>query len=685
MLNFRRYFVKFALHNEQRFILEILNENPHTFQEIVDSLKPLLIEKWSTWQLDRDIKNIPDRVEKTIAILIEKELVQEQDNYYHLTDKGRFQSNKTQEKKIHFSWAKPVTSIAISTVVFFSGYIVLWWLKVVGYMFTENLILLADGFSSIFGVVTIIVIGMAARIKYDKIVIRTIQIIFVLTGIAFCLAGINRILEPIESKNVSIVFPIICTLIFIGICLFVYFLIGESLNNKPLISVYKKKIKGDSFIPALVLLPIIAESFGIFFFEGLIILTYGIIIMGEAIKINIGRYTGHVLISLSERPHSYQEIVEINNRIAMLFGAPVFMYGHNPASIWWFDKGLTYSENKGYIKKKDMIYSITERGKQPADNEAKGMIQFFRFVRSLTRPVISPILSLVLHLFLGSVKIIGFMLTGSVGLLGDGLDSAIDGVSSIVVGVAMKIRKEIQATYFLIFLMLITGSSIILTSINRILNPIALEEETVALLIAGFSILLCFVLYLYQRYSGYINQNLAILAQSEDSKNHVLNAFLVLIAVSMGYYKIYFLDGLVGCFIGMIILKGAYDVFQDLRSMSQGESVDFEKYKLGFWKGFSKFRFQMFKNWILFQILNGKNDLTSLETAFDKAFRPITIHHSVRDDLTINYSYDKETLTLSINELLEEKSIQDDNNQSYILTDQGRIRIEKAIKRHKRH
>ncbi|MFX1516412.1 MAG: cation diffusion facilitator family transporter [Promethearchaeota archaeon] len=665
--------------------MEILNEKSITFEEITVSIKPLLIEKWSTWQLDRDVSKIPDRVEKTLSYLLERELIQEQDKIYSLTDKGRLNAAKIHNRKDHSRWTKPITLPKISAIIFFSGYVVLWGLKVGGYIFTDNLILLADSFSSSFGVVTIIVISIAPKIRYDKIIIRGIQIIFILTGIVFLLIGINQILEPSEISNFNVVFPIVCVLITIGLCLIVYFHLGESVQDEAVISVYKKKIKGDSLIPALVLLPIIAESFGIFFFEGLIVITYGFIIMGEAVRINIGRYTGHVLIFLNERPHSYKEIVEIDNRIAMLFGAPMFMYGHDPASIWWQDKGLAYLENKGYIEKEDIVYSITEKGKQPADNDAKGMIRFIRFVKSLTRPVISPILSLVFHLFLGSVKIFGFLLTGSVGLLGDGLDSAIDGVSSIVVGIAMRIRKETQATYILIFLMLITGGSIILTSINRLLNPIALDEEALAIMIAVFSIFLCFLLYLYQRYSGYINQSLAILAQSEDSKNHVLNAFLVLIAVSAGYFKIYFLDGLVGCFIGIIILKGAYEVFQDLRSMSQGESVNFEKYKLGFWKGFSKFRFQMFKNWILYQILNGIDNLTTLETAFEEVFHPITIHHSQRDDLTINYSYDKETLVYSINELLEERLIQKENISSYILTEEGRIHIEKAIKRHKRH
>ncbi|MFX1507934.1 MAG: hypothetical protein ACFFDC_17745, partial [Promethearchaeota archaeon] len=301
MANFRRFFSRIGLHNEQRFVMEILNEKSLTFGEITISIKPLLIEKWSTWQLDRDVKKIPDRVEKTLSYLLERELIREQDKIYSLTDKGRLKIVKIQYRKDYFKWTKPITLPKISAIIFFSGYVALWWLKVGGYIFTDNLILLVDSFSSSFGVVTIIVISIAPRLKYVKFFIRTIQIIFILTGIASLLVGINLILAPSESSNFNVVFPIVCVLIIIGLCLFGYFHLGESINDEAVISVYKKKIKGDSLIPAIVLLPIIAESFGIFFFEGLIILTYGLIIIGEAVRINIGRYTCHILIFLNEK------------------------------------------------------------------------------------------------------------------------------------------------------------------------------------------------------------------------------------------------------------------------------------------------------------------------------------------------------------------------------------------------
>ncbi len=657
-------------------ILEFLNQNPNDFESITDFVSKKVRRRHS--------HDIPFKVEKALLYLKEHDLVKERDSFFHLTEKYKLKSKQSQERKHRYTiWAKAITNPKLSFLVFILGYLGLWLLKVIGYIHTGNLIFLADGFSSVFGVLTIILISVAFRIKSDTIIIRLIQVIYVLTGMMFFLIGIHRTLNPVQITNTIISFFVVEVAIFIGLILFFYLWFGGLVNSELKIKVYAKKIKGDWFLPALVLFPIFAEFFGITFFEGLITITYGIVIMGEAVRINLERYTRHVLMFLNERPYSYQEILEIDSRIAMLFGAPLFLEeSRDPTHKWWNEVGLAHLQKKGFIKREGDIYSLTKKGKQPASDASQRMIRFLRILFSLAKPAISPILSLILHLFLGSLKLLGFVLTGSISLLGDGLDSAIDGVSSIIVGFSMRIRKETQAIYLLIILMFITGISIIYSSIDRIIHPIALEEEIIAFMVAVISIILCISLYLYQRYSGYINQSLAILAQSEDSKNHVLNAFLVLVAIGAGYFQLYFVDGLVGCFIGFIILKGAYDILQDLRSVSHGKGIDFEKYKLGVWKAINRFQDRMLANWILYQIHKGTDNLSDLESTFDRFFSPLTIYDGQGDSFTVNYSFDEEGFQHQINDLLE-KDLLLKQDALLIFTDKGAQTIDKVIARHK--
>ena len=195
---------------------------------------------------------------------------------------------------------------------------------------------------------------------------------------------------------------------------------------------------------------------------------------------------------------------------------------------------------------------------------------------------------------------------------------------------------------------------------------------------------MCLSLYFYQRYSGYINQNLAILVQSEDSRNHVLNATLVLVAFIGNSIDLLIIDGLVGFFIGIMILRGAYELYQDLTCLKNGEDVDFEKYKLGITRGFDRFRLKMFDNWILFQIYRGYSTILQLTNQFQIAFRPIQIKHSNGDFYNINFPFKHEDLNIKLKKLSEENFIQV-QEEIVKLTDKGTKRIESEIRSFRNH
>ncbi len=385
-----------------------------------------------------------------------------------------------------------------------------------------------------------------------------------------------------------------------------------------------------------------------------------------------------VLVALNEKPRTSQEIIDVVRRLSMRVGISIFL-----EEVENLEDFMKVRESMSYLEQVDMIqvdenqiYSLTDSGKIEAQKYTKGMYSFFAAARSLTNPGVSPALSLVFHLFLGTIKLIGYTITGSMSLFSDGLDSAIDGISSIIIGFAMRINKEKQATYLLLVLMLITGFITIQQSINRLLmiilleNIIALKEEILAINIAGLSIILCALLYLYQRFSGYANRNLTILAQSEDSKNHVLNASLVLLAVFAGYLAVitdftilYSIDGLVGCFIGLIIMIGAYEIFQDLRAEAEGEEIDYEKYKLGAWKQYDRVQNRILDLWILWKVEKGLKIYTSLEQSFDQDFQPIVIKQSEERELVWKTPQTKELLKRRFNKLLESNLLREEKKR----------------------
>ena len=392
-----------------------------------------------------------------------------------------------------------------------------------------------------------------------------------------------------------------------------------------------------------------------------------------------------VLIALNERPHNKQEIIDIIKRLAMRFGMAVFL--EETGKIEEFSKieqALTYlvHENIATVDQHG-IYSLTEKGEIEAQKYSKGLLKFFGLLRYSANPSISPILSLIIHLFLGTVKLLGFFIIGSVSLFGDGLDSLMDGISSIIVGLSMKIRKEKHATILLLILMLVTGITILYQGIERVLFPAALEEGTLAVTIALISIIFCGLLYFYQRFSGYYNKSLAILAQSEDSKNHVLNAFLVLIAIVANIGNIFIVDGLVGCFIGFIILRGAYEIYLDLKAQAQGETIDYEKYKLGIWKRYDNLQNKVLDLWILHSVRGEVNSLELLEAKFDEVFQPIIIGERENQRQIWKSPQQKEQLFERIQELKESDFLAEENHILQ-LTDKGRLKLEGEVEKVKK-
>ena len=301
------------------------------------------------------------------------------------------------------------------------------------------------------------------------------------------------------------------------------------------------------------------------------------------------------------------------------------------------------------------------------------------------------------------LKLAGFAVTGSVGLLGDGIDSSIDGISAIVVSVAMRYKKERYASYILLLLMLASGILVLFESIKRITefftSEIVQEGEIFGIIVASISIFLCILLYIYQRIVGYTRRSLVVIVQSEDSRNHILVGFLVLIGIISGRYNVFILDGIVGIIIGGLILWSCYGVFKDLRAIDKGETINYEKYKLGMWKRFDRFRRSKIGIWIMHMIQSGTKTYEKLVEEFIELFHPRFLKfleielkqedQDVNDKIErLKFYYEKDELDIQYKLLLENKFIENIQG-SLTLTSLGANELkekkDKYFKRHQRH
>lgn len=410
------------------------------------------------------------------------------------------------------------------------------------------------------------------------------------------------------------------------------------------------------------------------------------------------------ICALNEKSLVLEELVDEFMKFEISFGGPSFLFDSEDNPNYQLMKltvleDLDFFQKNEMVIKKDEMYHITPKGEEVAKYFADRWKSVSRLANKFFSPSTPPLISLIFHFILGILKLVGFALTGSVGLLGDGIDSTIDGISSIIVSISIRIKKERIASYLLLLLMIASGVGILYESINSIIETVRiggqLDAPVFALVVASVSIFLCFILYLYQRVVGYTIKNFTILVQSEDSKNHILIGLLVLTGVIAGYFNFFILDGIVGLVIGLLILRGCYTIFQDIRAVSKGETIDFEKYKLGMWKRFDRFRANKIGLWILLMLQKGVNKIEDLENNFNTKFRPqffkfleIEIKPKKEDKIAekdkIRFYQTQEEMTKQIDLLVRKKWIIKKNDELFILPE-GEEELKKQLDRHSRN
>ena len=419
-------------------------------------------------------------------------------------------------------------------------------------------------------------------------------------------------------------------------------------------------------------------------------------------------HTWLTISAIGDSPCTIEDLVNEFLKFELSFGGGLYFMEkeRDPAYIKRAEvvkKDIDYLLNGDFIIQEGDKYSVTNKGTE--------VVEFFaekwKFVNKVVNKVLSvkvpPLASLVVHFILGILKLTGFALTGSVGLLGDGIDSSIDGISSIVVSIAMRHKKEKYASYFLLLLMLASGILVMYESILQIVEALTIEitqeADIFGIIVASVSIFLCLLLYVYQRLVGYTRKSLVIVVQSEDSRNHILVGLLVLIGIIAGMYDIFIIDGIIGVFIGGLILWSCYQVFKDLRAVDKGENINYEKYKLGMWKRLDRFRSSKLGIWILYMVEKGTDTFESLEEQFISLFHPrflkfleIELKQEEKEEeqqsKTLKFYYEKEELHNQFSKLIERKFIEEVQG-TLVITAMGKSELkkqeEKYVKKYQHH
>ncbi len=302
--------------------------------------------------------------------------------------------------------------------------------------------------------------------------------------------------------------------------------------------------------------------------------------------------------ALLRGPRTSEEIREHLKKMIRRFGfVPELLERHRDTDAYWSAE-LAGLVGRGWALEEEGLFRLTDTGRREAETMMAEMRRNGELLSRATRPRSVSLTTLAVHFLLGAVKLPAALLSGSVGLLNDALDTLLDALSSLVVYWGIHFRKETVANAVLCGAMFVTGGVSAAAVIRGLVQGHTPQADPLAFLALGVSALLCGLLWFYQRFSGLRHANLALIAQSVDSRNHVLVAVSVAAALVSAHFRIAWLDLAVGAVVAGIILQGAGSLLIEIIQGADEETIS-ERY--GF-SAYRRFRRNQLKGFLLYLV-----------------------------------------------------------------------------------
>ena len=332
-------------------------------------------------------------------------------------------------------------------------------------------------------------------------------------------------------------------------------------------------------------------------------------------------------------------------------------------------------------------HELTDRGREEAQQSAQAMEKAAKVMQNqLLSPTAAARNTVLADFLLALMKVSAGLLSGSVGLIADGADAAIDTVSATVVWIGIRCKKELLGALIIIAMMFTTAASVGYESVTKIIDTVAstiapISMPLLVIAVEGIALIAAAVLHFYQRYVGKRSGSLALISQSVDSKNHVYVAMVVIMGAVCSMFGIHFVDALVGAFIAVRVFVDGFGLSKEVFFSIKGEETDFAKYPLPLEKRWRLGRLETFRTWVLYSIkedhLTSKHELVrSLERTFKPRYIPVLseFKFSLGDGVDFQREFDS-----IVQPLLDEKFVVQ-RNGNLILTPDGENRVERVFK-----
>ena len=312
-----------------------------------------------------------------------------------------------------------------------------------------------------------------------------------------------------------------------------------------------------------------------------------------------------IAAALWDGPRTLSEIVDHFHgyaRLLGLFSVTKRMEQRHERMAKRIRETLEELTERGWVAREGERYALTLPGREEAGKPLADMHRTRALLDRLIQPQTVSKVGLAVHLGLAALKLPAALLSGSIGLLNDAIDTLLDGFSSILVYLGLRFDRERAVNVVLVLLMLGTGGFTFYEAVRRFFAPFDPTVDWFTFAATIVSALVCLMLYAYQRYVGLRSGGLALITQSVDSRNHIIVAASVTAGLVASLLRFPLLDTLVGLAVAVLILKSAVELaIETIRSLGE-EEVDLSRYELGIAERYERFRQAQLRDWMLYLV-----------------------------------------------------------------------------------
>jgi Co/Zn/Cd efflux system component len=279
------------------------------------------------------------------------------------------------------------------------------------------------------------------------------------------------------------------------------------------------------------------------------------------------------LLELLDRSMSRHEIRNFLNR--MRIGRHAHGIGTAQLDL---EENLGKAIEKKVLEERDGRYHLTPGGREIAEHMQRVIPAFMKWVFS---PETASLFSLVAHVVLSVMKLSVGFLSRSAGLIADGIDNAVDTLSSLLVWLGIKYDKERLVSVFILITMFLSVGGVALATFDKIVHQGPIQEGLIAFVVSAICGLVMLGLSSYQYLVGKKRSNFAIMCQAVDSRNHFLTSLLVCGGLLLASFAqlwntpwLFYADAVASAIIGLMILRGAIELVQEmLKEREEGAKV----------------------------------------------------------------------------------------------------------------